>query len=472
MKLPNKYQFTVGYRWYCGLVILLLVSGNLAAQVAPFCPAGNTDFTQPFKRFMPGDTGTPLLKRTLTGPNSYCNDGTRAVMYIRPANYAHNGYWRAGNGQPTIHVARWVIWLQGGGSCRDADTCLARWCGTDGKSSSISSNMSSNNSFYAIAEGGIFDRVPNNLFAGYNHVVIKYCSSDSWIGSNNLAGVPTSSSVNIDIKFQGAAIVRDAITTLTSMPVAADPHPLFGFVQLPPLQGAMQIVLAGSSAGGVGVRHHLDSLKQQLQQTSPNAVIAGVIDAGLPPVLWGPGINWANTPTPNYANHLVQTVLPMHAFRGTDNSALNQDCLNPLNAAQHVADGGVYPLNCYDATYTVLKHIATPFFISMDLNDFLPRSKYISRGFLNTPQDFISATQQQMLDLATMGTLQVPNPGVFAPKCNDHVRLTEGKFFRQRIRDQLGNPGHSFHDLLYSWLNGGPLPNAEIQSSVTASICP
>src|SRR5690606_25252910 len=67
------------------------------------------------------DGGTALQRVDLDPaifPDAVCNDGTPGFFYFRPA-----GSEAARN--------RWVIQLQGGGSCANPSHCAKRWCSID-----------------------------------------------------------------------------------------------------------------------------------------------------------------------------------------------------------------------------------------------------------------------------------------------------------------------------------------------------
>lgn len=51
-------------------------------------------------------------------PDAVCNDGSPGVFYVRP-----------GVG---LDQDKWVIHLQGGGACKDFESCAERWCGQQG----------------------------------------------------------------------------------------------------------------------------------------------------------------------------------------------------------------------------------------------------------------------------------------------------------------------------------------------------
>lgn len=113
-------------------------------------------------------------------PDALCNDGTAPVLYYRPYRGEANRN-------------RWTITLRGGGSCSDAESCAARWCGcsashpcahTDYVSGFDLSNMSGGGRRGNPGDGiDSRDAANDNPLADYNQVQFLYCSSDLWIGN-------------------------------------------------------------------------------------------------------------------------------------------------------------------------------------------------------------------------------------------------------------------------------------------------
>jgi hypothetical protein len=485
--------------WPAALLALSawMVPGPTTAQtLSPaMCPVGSPFNLQPtFTTFVAGQPGIPLLRRTIDTavyPEARCNDGSAAVMYIRPANAAYGG-------NPIVNTSnRWVIFLDGGGGCHDADQCLLdRWCGGGGQIFDRAGKMSSLGAPAAIRGFGIFELAPPapfvNQFANYNHVLVHYCSSDNWIGSSKLTGLNTSTGTTFDIRFQGEAIVNAVVSTLLGGPVGADPAVAANFyaTTVPNLQAASEIILAGESAGGGGLRHHLDRLNFNVLQpavANPNVEIRGVVDAGTPPGLWDPAISWADPYSPgDYPDNLLTEVEPsVRSFWGVNDSALDASCLDPAWAAAHNLIG-FHPQICYDTTYTLLNHITTPVFLRQDINDPLGKQRYVNWALYPTSDDYWSAQYTQLGSFASYtpaaGGLEPPlaSPGVQGINCSRHVAIqTNDGFFRHQVV-AAGLPARSFHDLLVAWLAGAPSgPNTvQIQNDLlgvgaySASFCP
>lgn len=122
------------------------------------------------------------------------------------------------------------------------------------------------------------DPTQNPLFYDYNHVLIPYCSSDLWLGEeNDTTSAVRSDTVNCDcfdyvtesntngcfnfsmeaddllFTFRGKTIYRSIIEQL---------------IDLYRLDNSSKVVLAGSSAGGVGVLNHAKWTRGRLNNSS------------------------------------------------------------------------------------------------------------------------------------------------------------------------------------------------------------
>ena len=450
-----------------------------SAQALPAaCPNGGPDYA-PFgvSEFQPVDIGTPMLRHTLSGPNSTCNDGSPAVMYLRPATAYYSGPQLPPNAQ---EPERWVIFFDGGGGCGTEDECLQRWCGISGFNTA--GKMSSLGAYDAIPGAtGIFNRNPAvNAFAGYNQVLLSYCSSDNWIGSESHASLAPSSGPTYDIEFQGEAIVLDAFDTLVAgaAPDSAIAQQYWNDV-MPTLLSAEEIVLVGESAGGGGLRHHVDRIRDWLLgQMAPETRIVAVVDAGAPVGLFGSAIDWSDPSSPaSYTDYLMSQVEPrVRDFWGAEDSALDASCLDPAWTAAHNAVGS-HPQICLDTTYTLFEHITTPLFLRQDINDTLARERYADWALVPNLPTFWALQFSQNAALPGWAALEPPlQPhGVFGPRCNQHVSVLTNDFYTHTVTPAAG--ALSFHDLVVNWM-AGAAPTTQIQVDAiagpmySASFCP
>ncbi len=469
---------TTSFVW--AAVCLAAVTGAASAQPLPaVCANGPVNY-RPYgqTQFTPAMSGTPMLRHTLGGANSVCNDGSQAVMYVRPATAYYSGPQLP---PAAVKNERWVIFFEGGGGCQDPDACLARWCHTPGtRVFERAAKMSTLGAYDATTGGsGIFSRnAALNDFAGYNQVWLYYCSSDNWIGSNSLAGVTPTAGAPYDVEFQGEAIVNDAFAELAAGGVRGDPVPAatYYFDALPALSTAEEVVLVGESAGGGGLRHHLDRLRAFVLSQAPGARVVGLVDAGVAPALWNPAVNWAASPFADYDDYLTTAVGSALGFWGVDPSALDASCQAPGYAAAHNAVG-VHPEICGDTTYTLFNHITTPFFLRMDIGDTLADDRYADYAFYPSGAAYHSVLFNQLTGLASSAGGLEPfgaPPRVYGPFCRQHVAATTTNGFFAHHVNPMGN---TFHDLFETWLHAGGLASQIQQdfdptAAYTSSFCP
>ena len=191
-------------------------------------------------------------------PLAVCNDGSPVVFAIRP------GFGVAKN--------RWVIFLEGGASCYDKQSCTDRANETPNL---LSSNFYKTN---PLGTGfGVLSPDPNKNSTFYDATVVNvhYCSSDMWSGDK--AGDANKPGVIPDSwHFRGHEIVKAVIHTLQ------DKYEL---------NNASELLLAGSSAGGIGVFGNLGWVSQNI----PASVrFVAMNDAGFPNEVAGYDVNEAD----------------------------------------------------------------------------------------------------------------------------------------------------------------------------------
>ena len=219
-----------------------------------------------------------LKWHNITNPyqrGALCNDYTPAGYFLRPTS---------------SNSTKWIIFLEGGGGCTSIKQCNERyidqrirrlflndndeidssaaWTAFENDKLAVTSKLmtslwrfrSTTGDDWEIKGTDMLASSPadNPIFFDYNKVLIPYCSSDLWLGlSNNyekailndsrsfqFAYDPVSK--NNQFTFRGAAIFRSTIVDLLnyhSLDVATD------------------VVLAGSSAGGLGALNHARWLK-------------------------------------------------------------------------------------------------------------------------------------------------------------------------------------------------------------------
>jgi hypothetical protein len=207
------------------------VSAVIAVGVLIFSLLTNkqTNFIEPVSSVQ-----TALNKYTVMNAaarQAVCNDGSPAVYYWRPGQHDEQD--------------KWIIWLRGGGGCNNSSDCQTRMVQNQ---SETSSNLAPDSQ----RPDGILSDDPtvNPDFYAWNHVMIHYCSSDTWTGD------ATQTEADWEIQFKGNRIVQSVIEDL---------H----------LEQAQAVILAGSSGGGTGAMHLLDRVAAQL----PQVRVTGLIDS-------------------------------------------------------------------------------------------------------------------------------------------------------------------------------------------------
>ena len=238
---------------------------------------------------------------------------------------------------------------------------------------------------------------------------------------------------------------------------------------MPDLDNAAMVLLSGSSAGGNGVKHNLDRLRGQLRAANPEVEVRGVIDAAASPTR--EFLPW-NGPFPmdsytNYMQNQWNLYTTVWNHRG-DASCL---ALNPLE-----------PWRCADSIHVLRHHITTPFFQRMDLQDENAIDSFLMHYTPATYQyEFAVHTSVQLHEIADLLGVLAPRypaeaaamaadpqwlaPGVYGPRCTNHVGLTGGEpFFQQRVPDANG-AFTRFVQALYAWVNiapGSGVPSPEL----------
>nr|4UZK_A Chain A, Notum [Drosophila melanogaster]4UZK_B Chain B, Notum [Drosophila melanogaster] len=190
-----------------------------------------------------GDHSRSLKRANLANTSITCNDGSHAGFYLRK--------------HPSSK--KWIVLLEGGWHCFDVRSCRSRWM-------RLRHLMTSSQWPETRDVGGILSPHPeeNPYWHNANHVLIPYCSSDSWSGTRT---EPDTSDRENSWRFMGALILRQVIAEL--IPV--------GLGRVP----GGELMLVGSSAGGMGVMLNLDRIRDFLvNEKKLQITVRGVSDSG------------------------------------------------------------------------------------------------------------------------------------------------------------------------------------------------
>jgi hypothetical protein len=327
----------------------------------------------------------PMALVTLADAESrklQCNDGTPAGFYLRRG---------VGCG-----AHRWIIHLQGGAMCRTNEECDARAADSDTAKLMTSSGWPRQRSGDGILSNSL---VTNPEFANGNHVYIPYCSSDFWSGDREAD--PSSAWRH----FRGARIFRAVIDALAEGSEG--------------LTEAEEVVLSGSSAGGMGVLVHLDWLASE---RLPGVRVRGITDAGwfLNRVPFGGGAIVAEQEQAGF--------LLWNAFVDTS-------C-----AATHPGTEGT----CYLAD--AYADIAAPLFVQINQTD----PVQLGELGLVVADGIDQAECDYRLEFAAAIRTSLPADGVFCPAARTHVTLANEHFA------ELTVDGDTLRDVVGRWFFDRP----------------
>lgn len=190
-----------------------------------------------------------LQKKYISDTNAICNDNTRATFYIG-------------------HQSRqkWIVFFESGGFCASLEDCNERY--------------RNQNSTIFMTSNGYPDKVTgkdllsaskdeNPTFSHYTHVLVPYCSSDLWLGLKTNPKKPfhfVDDSSEDNFSFRGQTIFRSVFLDL---------------LQQYNLSDAEELILAGSSAGGVGVLNHAQwVLNHVIKSRGLNTKLFTIVDSG------------------------------------------------------------------------------------------------------------------------------------------------------------------------------------------------
>ena len=190
---------------------------------------------------------------------------------------------------------KWVIFLQGGGECANADSCAAAAKSDLGSSKYFAPSIEfDEGEFYASG-------LPSNPFASWNRVDIPYCSQDLYSGTRESTSPET-----FGLYFSGHHIFEAVLQTLKTQ---------YG------LGAATEVILTGASAGGIGAWINTNSLVTSFVPAGCRVTVAPIA-----------GMYFFAYP---YAgvNHTESTLVDFRESAWPGNVALWQSYIDPACAA-------------------------------------------------------------------------------------------------------------------------------------------
>ena len=189
---------------------------------------------------------TVMYKKEVSNKDALCNDGSNAVYYLGVQDRS-----------------KWIIFLESGSYCLTKAQCNTRY-----RSKTTNVLMTSKRMPNAITGRDLLSTNvnENQLYYDFSRVLIPYCSSDSWLGTqtkSNISSLQNSSPVE-QFVFSGKIIFQSVILELLNRD----------------LSEVQEIVFVGSSAGAIGVLNHVKWLKTVLVSRNIIAKLSAIIDGG------------------------------------------------------------------------------------------------------------------------------------------------------------------------------------------------
>lgn len=419
------------------LAVIVFTLAASAAPISSVLPCGTTGTVGGL------GAGVDLTRYTIDAakfPSAICNDGTPGVFYYAPATREEDRN-------------KWFIFLQGGGGCRDGQSCAERWChantnyGMDKMTTSLTKPM--------IRGNGFLDPRPDNRFGSWNRVLIFYCSSDFWSGTSTITTQATGASTTVEylIHFRGSQIIDAALDTLRNATPDRRHRAVSHSVEAtaaaspwPDLDAATHVLFAGSSAGGMGAKANADRVGAKLKATNPNLIDYRVlIDASHSPD--AESRNYAQSTycgnDPRGCSYASLFAAEYEGAKATYGARRDESCV-----AWHAANQPGTEWRCEDSGHVNLHHITSPFFIHQDLQDPQVGGEYVDANF-GTGNDFAMQVEAELRALPVPEEPRAATPGLFVPQCTDHESVTDdAAVFDVRIE------GLSYYDTVWNWWSG------------------
>ena len=178
-------------------------------------------------------------------PGALCNDFSPAVYY---------------KSSEVSKSDDWIIFFEGGGGCSSLEDCNQRWLEGRINERTVNPLMSSVPYPHTVTGKDLLSSKPedNPLFFNYTHVLVPYCSQDAFLANrSNPVRTDFRGGFNFtegadNFVYKGREIFYSVIKDLLRRG----------------MNRAKKIVLAGSSAGGIGILNHLDWVQNELNRTS------------------------------------------------------------------------------------------------------------------------------------------------------------------------------------------------------------
>lgn len=317
---------------------------------------------------------------------AYCLDGSPPGYYIR--------YGKSPN------INKWMIYLPGGAWCTSVEDCYSR---------SFSDLGSSTDAPALSAFSGILSasEKDNPDFHKWNMVKFMYCDGSSFLG--NRSGTLNYKSKHIYLR--GFAVFNALIDHL---------------IKHTDLSSADNVILAGSSAGGLGALINGDFLRDKLSSIESLHVILD-------------GMMFTDQPSVTGEHVMANLLKNTFYFHNIKDTASIKDCTSEMTPTEQ--------WKCLLPEY-YYKHVYTPAFFIQSFHDTWYFSHALGIQCSTTEcksSDKINKNRQTVLSLMqqVMGS---DGDGLFASSCPFHWVLLKSTFY-----ENLNINGTTVRDVVGQW---------------------
>lgn len=342
-----------------------------------------------------------------------CNDGTTAGYYIK-RSYESN---------------KWIIYLEGGWYCFNDVSCTNRMNTPGADSLTSSKNWLTKRRGFGILSPSA---VENPTWYNANHVLVPYCSSDAWSGNVSRA------ESGGKFSFMGYRIIDEVVQELL----------LQGLVD------AKQLLMAGSSVGGIGVIMNIDRVAEMMATAGSSCKVRGISDSGWylekKPDLIKCKNNAKNCNTPSQA-----ISKGMSYWHGVVPSA----CANEFENE---------PWRCYFG-HNVYRTLKSPLFIFQWLYD--PTQIMVDNpaasslnGVASFGRHLLSKIMTLALDMKKSITKNRIS-AVFLPACLAHSTLTNSDWLSIKVK------GYNLDRAINCWIIKDSLKDATLSPNLPSAHC-
>lgn len=356
-------------------------------------------------------------------PKARCLDGTPGAYYVNMANRAlHSTLGEETHGKARSHrqatANTWVVMLQGGGECVNAPECAERAGTTRGSSELLPDEIIFDRGIQQVSRVEQETELP---FANANMVTIAYCSGDVYVGR---ATEPDAGGM----WHAGSHIVESVLKELVHV---------YG------MDNADVVVLAGRSAGAIGLIAQIDSwadfIRNEVGPVAAAAIkIVGAPYAGFHYFHDDSDVFDSKTDSPE-SNELTYIPWDETSFkeyisywRGT--KSMPEAC---------VEEHKDKPWKCAVAK-TSFPYTRTPLFFTQALTDSVVMHLHDNLNVKGTFQkDEVAFAQEWGIKMRTVlePVMKHPTAGLFAAACYVHTDF-----------DQITIDGVSHHVALANWV--------------------